>query len=321
MSFVRVGAFALGVILTPFAASAVSLDAQTLMNTAVAISLGDFTTVNTAHVEGPTYIGGSVASGTFDVNTDGLPSINVGGITGGLIVGGDMTAHANTIIGGAQVGGTFTDTNSGASSSAVITDHVDGIPVAAMTSLFTDLSGELSSLSTTLGASITGDMNNISVVSGAGVDGIAVLNLDATTAASYFTTNALMNFSIDDDTTLIINVAGNFDTSYVTAKVNTDQPNVLFNFYEATTVTFGSQAWNASVLAPLATVSTPQGGVNGTVVAGEIRLGGEIRPYNNSNGFAGDLPTATPPVVPLPASFVLLGSAGLALGAMRRRRR
>lgn len=306
-------------------AQAATLDADYIMNAATTIVLGDLTPTGTTHLEGPGYVGGNLTSGTFDANTDDMPELDLGTVSGGLIVGGNLTTNLNSAQNGTvQVGGTYT----GNPGTETVVTGAD-VPVAEMAALFTSLSTNLATLDTTVGASLGGDSNNPLFTAGAGGDdGIAILNLDASTALSLFSNqNANPQFDLTGGATgLIINVAG--DLSSVAFKINNDSPDVLFNFYETVAddasdvFDFGGGPFNASVLAPFANVKSASGGMNGTMVAGTLDLGGEIRPYNNVNGYAGGLPgfaPAPPSEVPVPAALPLLAAGLGALGLMRRR--
>ncbi|MBE3638083.1 collagen-binding domain-containing protein [Mangrovicoccus algicola] len=310
-------------VLAPLGASAASLDAEALMKSLNVIALGDADTSSVNHVEGPVYVGGNLTSGTFNANTDGLAEATVGGVTGAVIVGGDVNTHLNSGTNGAiQIGGSLNGT-----SDVSYNSGVSGIPVADMVDTFTSLAAGLSTLGDTSGVTYNTAMNFKSFTSGSGnSEGIAILNLSYADALSMFTGAGQISFNIDASvTSFIINVAGtDFASDWSTQvgmQVNSNVSNVLFNFYEAEGVTFTS-TWNASVLAPDALVTTAPGGTNGTIVAGELMLKGEVRPYGDTTVWTGTLPAAAPTTpVPLPAALPL-ALAGLgALGLVARRRR
>ncbi|WP_172326849.1 collagen-binding domain-containing protein [Mangrovicoccus sp. HB161399] len=305
----------------PAIASAASLDALGLLQSFNVIALDDADMSAVNHVEGTVYVGGDLTSGTFIANQDNLPEAAAGSVTGGLIVGGDLNAHVNSGGNGAiQVGGSLNG-----SSDVPVNTGVTGIPVSEMADTFTSLAAGLSQLSGTDGAAFDTTMNFKSFSSGAGTDGIAVLNLGYDDALAMFTGAGQISFDIDASVTaFIINVAGaDFGSDWSTtvwAQVNSNVSNVLFNFYEADTLTFGS-TWNASVLAPGALLASAPGGMNGTVVAEDLVLKGEIRTYGDSYVYAGTLPEPAAAAVPLPAALPLSLAGLCALGLVARRRR
>ncbi len=300
-------------------AGAVTLDPQAILQNATTIVLGDMVTSGTSHLEGPGYVGGNLTSATFDANTDGMAELNLGTVSGGLIVGGNLTANLNSAnTGTVQVGGSY----SGHAGTETVVSGAD-VPVQQMTSLFQGLSSNLAGLTSTDGIGLSSDMNNPTFFAGSGgLDGIAIFHLALADAVALFgNQNANFNFNMGTASALIINVAG--DLSRVRPKLNSNQPSVLFNFYETTgTLDFGGGPFNASVLAPFAHVISPSGGMNGTLVAGSLNLGGEIRPYGNVSGYSGGLPDSAEvslPAVPLPAGVWMMVAAFGAFAALRRR--
>ncbi len=294
-------------------ASAATLDAESLIAGSTAIVLGDLSTSATSHVEGTVYVGGDLSSSTFDANRDGLADLDLGTVSGSLIVGGDLTANLNGAqVGTVAVGGTYT----GNPGTETVVTGAD-VPVSEVTSLFENLSTDLSSFEDTAGASISGDSNNVVFNTGnGGADTLAFLNLDAAYAVSLFSNqNANISFNFGDINGFIINVAG--DIGDIDLKLNDSLDNVLFNFYESTELDFGGGPFNASILAPFADVTSAAGGTNGTVIAGNLTLGGEIRPFNDTNGYVGGLPVIAP--VPLPAAAWLMFAAIGSLVGLRRR--
>lgn len=305
-------------------ASAASLDVQDLMTSLNLVVLGDADASAINHIEGTAYVGGTLKSGTIYANNRGMDEVTLGDVTGGLIVGGDIDA---TINGGGQgaivVGGSITGSNG----SGLPTTTGADVPVAEMTTLFTELTSNLATLDTTAGASFDPTMNFQSFTSGAGdEDGIAVLNISYSDMLDVMSNGNQVTFDIDDSvSSFIINVAGSDFTgaNALTAAINTAQDKVLFNFYEATDLVT-TNTWNASILATGADYFNGAG-ENGSIIVGSLTMGGEIRPYSpNNNVFSGTLPsfasTPTTPV-PVPASLPMAAAAVGVLGLMARRRR
>ena len=83
--------------------------------------------------------------------------------------------------------------------------------------------------------------------------------------------------------------------------------NVLFNFYNATQVTFGS--FGGNILAPDATINGNSGSLQGMLIANSFNGGSSSTTFSNGGLFSGSIPTA----VPEPSSAFLLG-AGILMG-------
>jgi len=311
------GALCAGLI-SAAAAPAATLDVASLMSGLNLVVLNDANLSSINHVEGTAYVGGNLTSGTIYANSRNMASVTIGDATGGLIVGGDIDAHVNDGGSGAIVaGGSYN--NTGGSGPSVSTG-VSGIPVAEMIATFDELSDNLATLAST-GVTISGDSNNVVINALSGTDGVAVLNLTAAEFESIFgNQNASVSFNVASGLSLVINVAGT-DLD-VLAKINTDATTTLFNFYEATTVDFGSGKWGASVLAPYATLTSAAGGMDGTIVAYNLVAKGEFHPFSGNTGYAGTLPQfATAAPVPVPASLPLVLTGLGALVLLRRRLR
>lgn len=325
-NFARAALVAAGAALcTP--AAAADLDPAALLQGMPLIVLGDAVETSVNHIESLAYVGGNYTSNLLATNTDNMPAYELNGLAGGMFVGGDLNVQ-NGVNGGngtIYVGGTAT-IGGGTPSVPVVdgvgTDPNTGIPVAEMTALFTNLATDLASLSTTAGAYIdTSNSNQPTFVSGAGdAEGIAILNVDETTALSVFgNQNANLAFNLTSNVSLIVNVMVTDLT--LRAKLNASSDHVLFNFYNALTLNVGAGPWNSSMLAPNAAVTSANSGQFGSLVAGSLTIGGEIRPFNNTDGYIGSLPSSVLAAdVPLPAGVWLIGAGLLALGATARRR-
>lgn len=315
----------------PMAAQTATLDAEAVASGTVAIALDEFNAIGTAHTEGPAYVGGNLNSSTaFYANSDSMPEVDIGGVTGGLIVGGDINADlqkTGQTPGSVEIGGSFNgNPNTGG---YVVTEGVSGIPVEDMKTTFEDVSTTASALSDTADASFDTSLNLKSFTSGSGGgDNIAYLNLSFSDATDMFAGNQ-GQIGLDFDTSLdsfIINVAGtdftgsNAISASIFRNYKSESEKVLFNFYEATDIVMDGNL-NGSILAPGATVDSPTGGMNGTLISLNINQQGEIRPYDDERGFGGALPaTTTMAPVPLPAGGWLLLSAFGGLVGLRRRR-
>lgn len=304
--------------------------------------------------EGKAFIGGDLSAGTFN-NADShgpfaasaYPSLTVGGNVGGNVnidkVNNDAPGFLGANVGGGggtfsingpnsqlNVGGTVGNYNA---NGQIFNQHVAGLQasIATQTATFvsdlTALSTALAALPATPGSSYNNsDQNNDLFTAVNGGAGFAVI--DITDGQSAFNNAGNFNYNIPKVAgggylPTIVNISGS--TSYTfNANSNLSQYDgyVLFNFIDATSITFNRQV-NASVLAPLATISnsTP---IEGSVAVKNFAQGGEVHlgtflggPGDPGHGLVGALPGA----VPEPATWaMMLTGFGLAGAALRRRR-
>lgn len=100
--------------------------------------------------------------------------------------------------------------------------------------------------------------------------------------------------------------------------------NIIWNFYEATTVNFGSRNMMGQVIAPYAHV-TSQGNIDGSIFARSLTTTGEVHLpgynglfQNGATSAESQLPGMAGVAIPEPGSMTLAAFAGLLL--MRRKR-
>lgn len=313
--------FFLGALLGALAASgasAATIDPAKMMASFNVISLGDLNA--SANTKGTAYVGGNLSSNGYDVNLNQLSDGTVGSITGSLVVGGNVSgSNVNVQTGAVRIGG---------SQNAIINQNgtgsietgVSDIPTEDVTRAFQTLSRDLSRRSDTPDAIVySSDHNSLSVTSGAaGSEGFALINSSAALVThGTFKGVTSVNGSRANVPT-IVNISG--ETVRIGANFNQTLSNVLFNFYEAKTLHIAA-AFNFSILAPFAHVTSTGGGTNGVVVAGSLYQQNEFRPIDDSRLFDGTLPPMTQPSqVPLPASVWLLIMALGGLGVAARKR-
>lgn len=292
---------------------------QDLLNNFTNIVLNDLDAG--AETEGTLYVGGNITGAGYTVNPDHKPNVDLGGgISGSLVVGGNVANVLNLEFGDAQIGGAVTGTinNNGA---GTVNTGVAGIPTADITTRFQMLAMDLATNPDTAGGvANTGDINNINFASGAGdANMIQYFNI----SGSLLSGGNITGITSPAGVTTIINVSGTNPTIGINANNNTNKSDVLFNFYEATSLTVNS-TFNYTILAPKADVSLNGGGVFGTVVSNNLDQNAEIRPYNNTatddpGGFSGNLP-AEAVETPVPTALLLIagGLAGIAGFARRK---
>ncbi len=121
-----------------------------------------------------------------------------------------------------------------------------------------------------------------------------------------------------NNSTFVI-VTGQLGAGKVLPTLSTTNANVLYDFVDAIELRFAG-VWNASILAPLANISSMGGAINGSVVVASMT---QSQALNVGNVFTGDLSglnTVSFRRVPEPASLALL-AVGVAGAAASRRRR
>jgi choice-of-anchor A domain-containing protein len=275
----------------------------------------------TSEVEGKTLVGGDL-SGTSNYGTRITQNAVVPETT--LIVGGNIVAGTNINANGQSVivGGV---NNGNVNSKSLITGAAT-LDFDLVKSEFTNFSGYLSELAfnSTL-SSPTTQPGPATFQIGADVNnGVAVFNIDQ---ADFFGNTKIQQYDVSNTnvSTVVINVAGttinginglnpvgNFNNSSFYS-------NVIWNFYEATSITLNT-LFQGSLIAPFAdlTSSTP---IRGSVVVNNYYQNGEVH-LPSFNGTLDYDPTVTnTPVasVPAPSSLFILASALLGLIMWRRK--
>lgn len=300
------------------------------------VSFNNFTTSN--HVGGRTLVGGNLnvtngvmaMSGNNVLNNSayGTPAITVAGNANfsngnvnaaGVQVGGNLTGNFNNNGQGAVlVGGTAQNQqnfsvqgNQGANFTNTLISQAADIKAS-----LTSLSANLAALTNTGGVTVGGDQNNQSIT----VTGTGLKVLNWTEAMFEGTSNQQLQVTIPSGATLVVNVAGtdvDFNRNFNTfANMN----NVLFNFYEATTVDIMRQ-FSGSILAVNAAVTGGySGNIDGTVVGNSVtqKANGEI----HNVPFQGDLSSVGGSVVtaPEPSTWAMLILGFGLVGLVMRRR-
>lgn len=283
-----------------FAAAVSTAGAQNL-GAASGYSYFVFGDVNQSNAQskGAAAIGGNATFSGYGLGEQ-LPSSS----TYSLVVGGDLD-YSNSVVhkGSLLVGGTTKLTNVKISDGTASQGKL--IDFAAAKSQYGALSDKLADM---------GANSNYSLSYGnlvfTGTDG--ALNTFTIKAADFQSASS-MSINAPTGSTVVINVAGdliNFQNLGLSVK-GTDKSNVLFNFYEATSLNLAGLTVLGSVLAPDAAVKFSNGTIQGTLISDSLTGGGTFE----YSAFKGNLPMA----VPEPSAFALIGAAG-ALALLRRRR-
>ena len=245
----------LAAISAPAAAGTIDLGVAGTYN---AFIFGDYTTSGNS-TAGALAIGGNA-------NLNGHSIGNSKDNAYAAVIGGDLadTPWGGSANGSLWVGGTNNKgqnyTVSGVATPATVSAPVNF--AAAKTSL-TALSTELSQVSATGSYAAQDQWNETSkVFSGSGAS-VEFFSLNASEFSSF---NNLFFSSIATGTTLIFNVAGSSAALGWQWQSLGNNYNVLFNFYEASSVTLESASLTANILAVNATMYG-QGNLYGTVIA------------------------------------------------------
>lgn len=264
--------------------------------------------MSSSDVEGRAAVGGNATYQNYGVGN------KLKGATAGdsLVVGGNLNwTYGQVFQGDVVYGGTASFTGAtvqnGTSSQGSVIDF------GSAQSYLTGLSGSIG------GLSANGAYNNV-------YGGLQFVGTDLALNTFYVGANdfnAAHGIVIDApaNSTVVINIGGqninfnNLGISFVDQNKDgsgiTDRSHVLYNFYEATSLSIGGISVQGSILAPLADVNFSNGNVEGTLVSKSLVGGGEFHNY----AFNGTLVA-----VPEPSSLVLFGITALGLVGIRRRK-
>lgn len=303
--------------------------------------LGNIGSANAAYTsdsQGAIAAGGNVYLTSFNANANGLNgglalvsggnvTVSNGTINGGLDAGGNVSITSASVNGSVQAQGTVTVSNASQPSS-VVTGSSAATPIN-FTALATDTKNEAISIASlaqqaqTAGTAGTVSGTSNLTLSGTSA-GVNYFNLTSAQLASLSSGSLTINNTVAGATD-IISVTGssasvsNFGFTYTgTASASS----TLFDFSQASSLSISGVGFNASVLAPTATVNFTNGNLTGVLVAGNLASTVYQDGEFHTAAFTGALPSAAPAPAPLFGSSPLVGLllvVALGVGLYRRR--
>lgn len=264
-------------------------------------TIGSFSESNT-DVEGALAAGGSITFSSSSIGAN-LTSSQLTSLNGDAVVAGGNVSLTNGQVDGGSVvyEGTLNtsgETLSHGSSKVTSTNS----PIN-----FSSAATSLESLSTSLDAlTTTGTVKtSYGAITLTGTGSLEVFNLSGLTlsSANGLTINAAAG------ATVVVNISGTSDSfeGFQMTINGTSQQDVLYNFYQAQSLTVGGITVDGSILAPQATLTFNSGAINGNVVANYVTGSGQF----NDLLFQGNLSQQTVTHVPEPSNLVGLGLVAL----------
>jgi choice-of-anchor A domain-containing protein len=297
-AIVRAVPFAL--LLSPLAANATPLTAIQIMSTYNLVAINNVST--NSDIEGNIVVGNNLNGATVFNNASRKPAnpvMNVyGNIAGNLNVNNGGTVHYGTKTGNINLNGGSTAMQ-GAFARA-LSEFVDPLK---------QLSADLKNLAAN--STISTGSSKLNFNAAPDANGLAVFSLTAAQLQAALTNNSVQ-FNKNGASGIVINVSGNFTQP---SSANWNAPaltDVVFNFYDATSLSVGN--WEGAILAPKASLTNPSGAIEGFVFVDSFLGNGEIHNF----GFTGRLPGPSGKV-PEPAPILLLGAGLIGLLGLRRR--
>lgn len=263
-------------------------------------------------VEGRTQVGGNISGGSAQFGTMLLPRPSFLGTDVLRVGGNNLLGNTQIEAGNHRLGGTASGNLNFNGGGSLVSDAGTAALINADRVTLTGASGFLQSLAPTGGITLPSGQPAGVTINPVFVGNVAVINLPS--GNSLLSSGLVQQIDINTSSltaarSIIINVGGtsvSANAANFVGAFNTDfvRARVLWNFYQATTLTFDRQ-FNGAVLAPLAHLT------NSTVIAGSVA----VRSFTQNGevhlpGYVGLVPT------PSAAGLVALGG----LVAARRRR-
>jgi len=341
-AFRAVSIFAAGLVALAGSGGASAALVGTSISTGIAalkewnlVAFNNFSSQN--HVDGRVLVGNNFTAGqNFAVLNNNVPSSSYG--TSALTVGNAAQMAGSINAPGVQVGGnlsgSFNNNGNGAVQVGGTAQSQQNFTVQSglgqnftntLLSQSADIKQSLTSLSANLAAlansgtvALGGDSNNQTLtVTGTG---LSVFNM--TEAQFEGNSNQQLLVTVPSGATLVVNVAGTDIDFNRTLNRFTNDSNVIWNFYQATTVDIARQ-FSGSVLGVFADITGGNSGnIDGSVVGNNVfqNANGEI----HNNYFQGDLSSvgggSVVSTAPEPSTWAMLLLGFGLVGAVLRRR-
>lgn len=276
--------------------------------------------ISYSDVEGRVAVGGSAYLRGYSIGAN-----TPGGV--GLTVGQNLNFNSGTIYGSVAVGGNATFANAAvngvvSTGGALISPpstYVGTAPYTVPSNYFTSTAASLQAASALLDSAATqakGTVGNVSNTYGtlnltSNATGVVFFDL----AGSQLVGINGLNFNVNSGATVVVNVTGpvggsignfGFQGNYQTSKT-------LFNFVDATLLSLSNLGYQASILAPKATIAFNNGQTNGAVMAKAWTGGAQV----NEAAFTGDL-LAVGGGVPEPGVWTMMLMGLFGMGATLR---
>ena len=277
------------------------------------VSAGSINGVNVN--EGTNVVGGAVANSTLNRASQVGGSVSNSTFNGGAIIGG--SASNSSINGGATIAGAVFNTNvNGGSFNNPTADFTTASAAATSTdfkSVLGNLSNSLSQLKST-GSTVDFSGSKATFSAVADTSGVAVFDLTGIDE-TLFAANEF-DFKLNGATTVIMNTdikTASIHANFLGGSARNVGSQVIWNFYDATSLTISSQ-FGGAVLATDALV-TNTADIEGGLFANALDLRAQV----HVQPFTGNVDTLSPVPEPSTIMMVMAGLGVLGIGRLRRR--
>jgi choice-of-anchor A domain-containing protein len=264
------------------------------------ISIGN--SVSSSHVDGRSFIGGTLSGGDYVQNSSGTPASAYAGLT---VLGATSGVHVNGLGGvfGSNLSSSIVNSGNGVVFGAATSDTFNGAAYVGPSSSGNNFNGGMNASlatgtaaaarnSTDFNAVLTALSNQLSLLSSTGstvsfvngtavfnavpnANGVAVFNLTAIDTTVF--SQSQFQFNLNGATTIILNsdeTTVTIGANFLNGGAQGIGAKTIWNFYKATNVTINNQ-FGGSILAPLAAF-TNNNNIEGSVFVKTITQRGEI---------------------------------------------